>query len=184
MTITRTVPVVLLGTLLVVTGMLGFVGTGASQATQCQPVEDRQLCIESFSLSDDRIVVTEQGEFSVTVVNEGNVSTTGTVMLHTASPENETDVYQLDAVSLEPGGEQTLTRTINASTPGTHALRVTLSEASSRHVFDVSEIKTIEVLEDHPKELGGPIDRTEIALGALVGAVVGLLLLGYRELNS
>lgn len=104
--------------------------------------------------------------------------------MHTASPENETDVFELEETTLEPGEEHSFSQELNASTPGTHGLRLTLTEPSTRHVFDVSEIKTVEVLAEHPKRLGGPIDRSEIALGALVVSLLGILGLGYRKLRS
>lgn len=176
----RIVTVAFLGILVLSFGILGVAGAGASQANSCQPNGDRQLCISDFTVSNDQIVVGERSEFTITVRNNGSAPATGLLLLHTASPDNVTNVYRFEQFTLEPGEEHTVTRAINATTPGTHGLRLTLSEPSTEHVFDVSTIKTVEVLADHPNQLGGPIDRTEIALGALVVSLIGILGLGYR----
>jgi len=180
----RIVTVALLGVLALSFGILGAAGTGAGQATDCQPNEDRQLCIEDFTVSEERIVTGETGEFTITVENNGTATATGRLLLHTSSPENETNVYRFEQLTLEAGEEHTISRKINATTPGTHGLRLTLSEPSTQHVFDVSTIKTVEVLAEHPEQLGGPIDRTEIALGALIASLIGILGLGYRMLRT
>lgn len=169
---------------LLIAGVVAFAGGGVAQSTQCQPIEDRHLCLDEVTVEADQLVLGEQGEFSVTVRNEGNSTATGVVLLDTASPDNETNTYEVEELTLEPGASQTVSRDINASTPGTHGIRLWLIEPSTQHVYDVSEIKYLEVLEEHPKELGGPIDRTEIALGALLAAVLGMLALGYRQLGS
>lgn len=184
MNVRRTLWLSMLVVGILVSGSLAFAVGGAGQATQCEPIEDRQLCIDELTVDDDRLVLGEQGEFSVTVVNDGNSSATGTLLLNTAGPDNVTNAYEVTELTLEPGESQTVSKAINASTPGTHGLRLWLIEPSTQHVFDVSEIKTIEILEEHPKELGGPIDRTEIALGALLAAVLGMLFVGYRQFNS
>jgi hypothetical protein len=173
-----------LAVLLALLGLAVAPGIGATQASQCQPIEDRQVCITDFSLSDDQLVVGERGEFSVTLSNNGSGSVTGTLFVHTAGPSNETSAYRLTGIQINQGEQRTITRGINATTPGVHGFRMTVVESGTGHVFDVSEIKTIEILEDHPKELGGPIDRTELALGALVAAVLGMIALGYRQFGS
>lgn len=184
MNVRRTLLYAILVVGILVSGSLVFAGGGASQTSECQPIEDRHLCLDELTVSSEQLVIGEQGEFSVTVVNEGNSSATGELTLNTAGPDNETNAYEVEELTLEPGETKTVSRAINTSTPGTHGLRLWLIEPSTQHVYDVSEIKTIEILEEHPKELGGPIDRTEIALGALLAAVLGMIYLGYRQLNS
>lgn len=154
------------GALLVLGGLFVFPGVAGAQPSDCQPIEDRQVCITDFSLSDDQLVIDEQGQFSVTLTNNGTETVSGTLLLHIAGPANNTTAYQLTDIEIGDGEQETISREINASTPGVHGVRVTFVETETRHVFDLSEIKTVEVLE-HPNELGGPIDRTEIALGAL-----------------
>ena len=172
------------GGLLVLGGLFTGAGIGAAQSTQCQPIEDRQVCITDFSISDDQLVLGERGQFSVTLTNNGTGSVAGTFFLHTAGPTNNSSAYQLKGIEIDEGESTTITREINASTPGIHGFRITFVETETGHVFDVSEIKTIEVLKAHPKELGGPIDRTEIALGALFAAVLGMVFMGYRQFRS
>lgn len=169
---------------LVLGGLFVFSGIGATQTSQCQPIEDRQVCITDFSLAEDRLLVGDQGEFSVTLENNGSEPVTGALVLHTAGPENNTSAYQLTDIELDAGDSQTITRKINATTPGVHGFQMTVVESETRHVFAVSEIKTIEILEEHPTELGGPIDRTEIALGALIAALLGMIFMGYRQFSS
>ena len=169
---------------LLVAGSLVFAGGGAAQTTQCQPIEERQLCFSEFTVSEETLVLGDDAEFSVTIENNGNASATGAVNLYTASPDNETNVYRVKKVTLEPGETETISRDINASTPGIHGLRFSLVETSTLHLFDTTEIETIEILEEHPKELGGPIDRTEIALVALIGSVLCMLGFGYRQVRN
>lgn len=184
MNVRRAVGIFLLTFLIIGAGSVAFAGGGAGQSTQCQPINDRHLCIDDVTVGDERLVLGEQTEFSVTVRNEGNSSATGRLLLDTASPGNETNTYEVGDLTLSPGESRTVSRTINASTPGTHGIRLWLIDPSTQHLFDTSEIKYIEVLEEPPAELGGPIDRTEIALGALVVAVLSMILLGYRQFNS
>ncbi|MDR5656847.1 hypothetical protein RH831_06600 [Halodesulfurarchaeum sp. HSR-GB] len=158
--------------------------TGANAQADCDPIEDRSLCIEAVELSEESLVLGEQGEFTVTVRNTGETVTSGTVVLHTASPENETESYEVETVSIDPGQEASVSRAINASTVGTHGLRFTVLDAETREPADVSDVHTIEVLESHPAELGGPIDRTELALVAFLGAILSLVGLGYRMVQS
>jgi DUF971 family protein len=165
-------------------GSVGLVGTSAGQAAQCQPIEDRQLCLTEFTVSEAYLLQGSQGDFSVTVENTGNESATGVVLLRTASPANETNVYRVQQVTLDPGETETLSRSINATTLGTHGLRLSVVDPPTQRTYDWSEIQTIEVREDHPKQLGGPIDRTEIALVALLGSLCCLLGFGYRQLRS
>ena len=163
------------GLLLVLVLGVPFFGAGASATEQCQSVEEQRICIEDVSLPEDPFVLGEQGEFSVTLANTGNQSAMGTVMLYTASPENETSAYRVESISLRPGDQTTVSRAINASTAGTHGLRFAVVEPQSQAVYDISSVHTIEILEEHPKQLGGPIDRTEIALVALLGSLCCLL---------
>lgn len=158
----------------------GVTAQGTTTAMDCQPVDDKKLCIDEFETPDEALVAGEQGEFSVTVTNEGDVPATGMVLLHTASPENETSAYRLNQITLESGESKTLTRPINATTPGTHGLRVSVADAETGSFFDVTDIATVEVLEEPPARLGGPIDRTEIALTVLIVASMGILGMGYR----
>lgn len=164
--------------------VVGVLAPAAAGASQCQPIEDRQLCIADLSVSADQVVIGEQAAFEATIENAGNESATGAVMLHTASPENETAVYRLERVTLAPGATTTVSRAINASTPGTHGLRISLTDPETGQVYDVSAIETVDILASHPAGLGGPIDRAEIALGALLLSLLGLLGLGYRQYRS
>ncbi|MFW6458453.1 MAG: hypothetical protein ACOCY6_03460 [Halodesulfurarchaeum sp.] len=165
--------------MLAVTTLGVGVGTVAGQPSDCEPVDDQQLCIDEFD-TPEQLVVNESVEFSLTLTNYGNESTTATVYLHTADPNNETADYELEEVTLDPDESTTLSRPIDASTPGVHGLRISVVGTESRDVFDVSDIATVEILEEHPPELGGPIDRTEIALGVLVLAMACIAGLGYR----
>lgn len=173
----------LVGTVLIVffVAVGGVAAQGTTTAMQsCQPVDDKQLCIEEFDTPDEPLVVGEHGEFSVTVTNDGEVPASGMVLLHTANPENNTSSYRLDEITLGPGESETLSRPINATTPGTHGLRISVHDAETGDTYDISEIATVEILEEPPKRLGGPIDRTEIALGALIVALGGIFAMGYR----
>ena len=159
-------------------------GVGLSATEGCETGQETTLCIDELTLSDDELVAGTEGQFSLTVTNYGEDTRTGILRLYTAGPDNETNVYNMQQVTLKPETSKTVTRPINASTPGTHGLRVTLVDPMSGERYDTSEIKTLEVREEPPAELGGPIDKTEIALVALVGSLIGLGVLGYRQLRG
>ncbi|MFB6109745.1 MAG: hypothetical protein ABEJ60_02570 [Halodesulfurarchaeum sp.] len=166
--------------LFLLTGAIATGGAGAA-ATDCREVNDQQLCIEELTVPAEYLLTGERGNFSITVTNPGNATATGIVMLHTVSPGNTTNVYRVDRVRLAPGERITLTRGLNASTVGVHGLRATIVEPETRRRYDVSGVETVRVREEPPTRLGGPIDRTEIALAALVGALSVLIGLGYRQ---
>lgn len=157
---------------------------GVAASEDCETDVDRTLCIEEFAVSDEELVVGDTTEFTATVTNPGAETTTGVVLLYTAGPDNETNAYQLDRVTLEPNETRTISRAINASTPGTHTLQMTILDPATSQQLDASEPRSVEVYESTPARLGGPIDRTEIALVALVGSILGMGAIGYRYLGN
>lgn len=173
----------LLGTvfaLVLILAVGGVYAQGTTMASDCQTIDEERLCIEEFTTPEEPLVQGEQSEFSLTVTNDGEVPATGVVMLHTVNPENETSAYQMNQITLDPGESETLTRPINASTPGTHGLRLSIVDPDTGEFYDISDIAVVEVLEEPPMQLGGPIDRTEIALAVLIVATLGVLGMGYR----
>lgn len=183
MTTRRVLGIGVLLTLLVLFLPLTLMGVGTSNAAtaECQPINNQQLCIEAFSVSDDTLLTGKQGNLSITMTNPGIQNASGVLMLYHVNPANNTSVFQVDSVEVEPGTSETITQSMNASTVGTHGLRAAIVEPETQQPYDLSEIKTVEVRDEPPAELGGPIDRTEIALVALVGAILGILVLGYRQ---
>lgn len=175
---------------LVVIGIAVFVvvtmvsGVGLAASEDCEAGAETTICIDDLTVSDDYLIMGEKGEFSLTITNHAEETKTVVPLLYTAGPDNETDAYQMEEVTLEPGASETVTQPIDATTPGTHGLRITLVDPATGERYDTSEIKTLEVREEAPAELGGPIDKTEIALVALVGSLLGLVALGYRQLQG
>lgn len=165
--------------LLLTASMVAGVGLAAEE--DCESASEARLCIDDLSVSDDELLVGDEAEFTVTVSNHGEETNTAALLLYTAGPDNETDAYQMDRVTLDAGESESFTQAINASTPGTHGLRIALVDPTTGEQYDTSEIRTVEVREEAPAELGGPIDKTEIALVALVGSILGMVGLGYRE---
>lgn len=163
---------------------LAAAGAGATAQDDCRAIDEKQVCVQDVSLSDDELVDGDRGEVSVTVENVGNETVAPAVVLNVVAPDNETGVYQIGQPTVAPGGTAAVSQPLNASTVGTHGLRVQLVDGETRGVYDASEAVTLEVLDEAPRELGGPIDRTEIALAALVLALVGMGALGYRRFRG
>lgn len=151
----------------------------------CEAVDGQQVCITEIGVSSDQLTQGDEGELSVTITNDGNQTTTFRLILAVASPNNETNAIELSRPAaqrtLEPGESQTFTQPLSPETPGTHALELRLVTDDRQQRFDASDPITVEVVEPSAG-LGGPIDRAEFALAALVGAVavVGYLVYSRR----
>lgn len=174
--------VVAVGLALLLTASM-MAGVGLAAEEECESATDATLCIDDLSVSENELLVGDEAEFTVTITNHGEETATGVLLLYTAGPDNETDAYQMDRVTLDTGESESFTQAINASTPGAHGLRIALVDPTTGEQYDTSEIRTVEVREEAPAELGGPIDKTEIALVALVASILGMVGLGYREYN-
>lgn len=155
------------------------VGTDA-----CEAVDGQQVCITSIDVSAEELTQGEEGQLSVTVTNEGDQTTTFRMILAVASPNNETNAVELDRSAeqrtLEPGESRTFTQPLAPETPGTHALELRLVTDDRQSRFDASDPIAVEVVEPSAG-LGGGIDRAEIALVALLGALTVLGYLGYKR---
>ena len=161
-------------------------GIGLAADSGYQQVENPDLQISEFTVTKDTVVVGDRIEegFSVTVTNNGSSNTTAVLMVYTANEENQTDSYRVPEFAIGPGESHTITRPLNASTPGTHGLRVAMVDPVTQQQYDVSDIKTVKVYEEPPKRVGGPIDRSEIALGALIASVLGMVGLVYHQYRN
>lgn len=169
----RVVPV-LLGVL-----ALAVLAVPAAGTPSCSTVDGQKVCITDVSVSAEELSPDESGEVSVTIRNEGNQTTKFRVQLVVASPDNETTALELDRPeadrTLDPGESVTFTQPIDPETVGTHALQFRLVTPDRQSRFDATDPVTIQVTEPDVG-LGGRIDRTELALGALIGALV---VMGY-----
>ncbi|WP_435127797.1 CARDB domain-containing protein [Halobaculum sp. D14] len=141
--------------------------------TDCAADGAKKLCFADVSLSTDRLVSGESATLNVTVENRGDVAANATVVLKTASPNNETETFNLREERLEPGESLTVTQRLDASTPGTHGLQAVLYGDGYAHAYDTSAVLTM-VVEERGGRLGGPVDTPELALAALVGALAVL----------
>lgn len=151
---------------------------------QCQPVEDRQVCIQSLSLSDDTLVAGQRGTITATVENVGSAPASAAVILVVVGPDNATNIAQIGQLTLEPGETTEVSQPLDGNTTGTHGLQVQLVDGDTRERYDTTEPVVLDVLAEAPAELGGPLDRTEAALGVLVAALVGMVALGYRQVTE
>ena len=153
---------------------------GAAGATQasCQANGAQQLCLTDVSLDKTTMAAGESAHLSVTVENVGDARATGVVVLNVASPNNETDSYELRSRSLDTGETYTFTQSVDASTPGTHAMQVIVYSDGFSHRYDASEPMTVTV---ERQGLGGAIDAPEYALAALVVAVGVVAGMVYRR---
>lgn len=158
-------------------------GTGSAATSECQTIDNQQLCIEEVTVSDDTLLTGEQGNLTITMTNPGMQNASGTLLLYHVNPANNTSVFQVERLELEPESEQTVTQSMNASTVGTHGLRAAVVDPETRDYYDLSEIKTIEVRDEPAPGLGGPIDKVELSLGALIVSLAVIFGLGYRQLS-
>lgn len=165
---------------LVVTALLLGPAVGAVGATQesCQANGSQQVCLTDASLDATTLASGESTQLSVTVENVGEERATAIVVLNVASPDNETDSYELRRQSLGPGETLSLTQSVDASTPGPHAMQVIVYGDGLGHRYDASAAMTVTV---ERQGLGGSFDTPEYALAALVGAVAVMGGIVYRR---
>lgn len=136
------------------------------------------VCLGDVTLSTDRLVAGETATLDATVHNAGDDAANVTVVLNTAGPDDATDSYTLRRTSLGPGETATLSQSLDASTPGTHGLQLVVYDGSLSRQYDTSTARTLTV---EARGLGGSLDRSEYALGALVGSLAVVGGIGYRR---
>jgi len=170
--------------LLAVVVSVTVAGGSAAAQDDCRAIDGTQVCVESASLSDEWLLVGDRGEVSATVENVGNESASPLVILNVVDPENQTGIYQIGQPTLEPGESTTLSQPLDANTTGVHGFQIQLAHGATQQIYDSSEPMTLAVREEPPTELGGPIDRTELAVVALALALVGMTALGYRQFRD
>ncbi|ESP88353.1 hypothetical protein [Candidatus Halobonum tyrrellensis] len=144
----------------------------------CTATDGEPVCLDGVSVSDERLAKGESATLEATVRNAGETPANATVVLNTAGPDNVTRSFTLGRVRLAPGETRTVTQPIDASTPGSHGLQLLVFDGSGARTYDSSAVLTVAVTE---RGLGGALDRSEYALGALVGAVAVVGGLGYRR---
>lgn len=159
----RLVPV-LLGALVLATLAVPAAGTQSCSS----------VCLSDVSLSDETLTKGEEGTLSFTVTNDGSTERSFRIVLVVAGPDNETQAVELDRPAqrrtLAPGESVTFEQPLDPDTPGTHGLQLRLVNTDQTERLDQSDAVTVTV-ESRSAGFGGPIDRTEIAAGALVGAL-------------
>ena len=110
----------------------------------------------------------------VAVVALESLLVAGGIALVVAGPDDETQTLELSRDAgrrtLDSGESVTFDQRLNPETPGTHGLQVRLFGQDRSTRYDSSDALTVTVREPSPG-LGGPIDRAEVALGALVGVM-------------
>ena len=144
------------------------VGAAGAQSGECTADGARKLCVTDAGVDADSIVTGQSTELSATVENVGDERATAVVLLNVASPDDETNSYELRKRSLSPGETLTVTQSVDASTVGTHAMQVIVYSDGYGHRYDASEPMQVTV---ESKGIGGPLDAPDYALGALVGSV-------------
>lgn len=153
-------------------------GTAGAQASSCQADGTQQVCLTDASLGAATVTEGESTELSVTVENVGDERATAVVVLNVAGPDNETNSYELRKRSLAPEETLTVTQSVDASTPGTHAMQAVVYGDGYAHRYDASEPMQVTV---ERQGLGGGGDTPEYALAALLGALSVIGGLAYRR---
>ena len=151
-------------------------GPALGAERKCTAADGRKVCLDDVRLSADGLVRGETATLEATVRNAGDAPANVTVVLNTVGPNDTVDTYTLGRTRLAPGETRTVSQSLDASTPGTHGVQLLVVDADGSHRYDASAVRTIVVAE---RGLGGALDRSEYALGALVGSVgvaVGLVL--------
>jgi hypothetical protein len=170
---------------LVALSLAPAVGLAQESSQECESIDGSQVCIQEASITSDTLRTGDSAELTVTVKNAGDDEATFFVALVVSSPNNETQSFFLkrdgdEQVTLAPGETATFDQPVDPSTPGTHALQFRTVTPDREGAYDASEIITVEV--QQPKTgLGGRIDRSEIALVALLGSLAVLGGLAYRQ---
>ncbi len=150
-----------------------------AEDTPCEADGEKKFCLTEVSLSTESMTAGQSATLDVTVRNEGNATANATVVLNTVDPNNVTQSYNLREQRLEPGEEVSLSQQLDATTPGMHGMQVLVFGDSIGHRYDASAAKTLSVEEQTPG-LGGPLDRAEFALVALLGSIGVLGFMTYR----
>lgn len=173
-----------LGMVLAVVIAISAGGAPTQSVEECQSIENKQVCIEEVS-GPDSLVVGERGNISITLDNRGSEDATSVLMLYIERPNtNTSEQIEIGRPSIQAGETATVTQTLNASTPGTHRIQFGAIDQETIQRYHLSEVTTIEVRTEPATGLGGPIDRTEIALGLFVLSLVGMSAVGYRWYRS
>ncbi|MFC6787714.1 CARDB domain-containing protein [Halobaculum halobium] len=153
-------------------------GTAGAQAASCQSNGSQQVCLTEANLDAETLVAGESAELSLTVENTGEERATAILVLNVASPDNETNSYELRTQSLAPGETLSVTQSIDASTPGEHGIQAIVYGDGYAHQYDASAPMRVTV---ERQGLGGGIDTPEYALAALVGSLAVIGVIGYRR---
>jgi hypothetical protein len=143
-------------------------GTAGAQGSSCQADGNQQVCLTDASLGAITVTEGESTELSVTVENVGDERATAVVVLNAAGPDTKTNSYELHKRSLAPEETLTVTQSVDASTPETHAMRAVVYGDGYAYRYDASEPMQVTV---ERQELGGGVDTPEYALAALLGSL-------------
>ncbi|MFB6134977.1 MAG: hypothetical protein ABEJ55_08310, partial [Halanaeroarchaeum sp.] len=155
--------------------------TSSAATSDCQSIDNQQLCIEKFSVSEETLLTGEQGNLTITMTNPGIQNASGILVLYHVTPANNTSVCPVQRLELAPESSRTINQSLNASTVGTHGLRAAVVDPETMKFYDRSEILTVEVREEPAPGLGGPIDKVEMSLAALIASIAVIIGLGYRQ---
>lgn len=163
--------------------------TAAQPATECNPIQETEICIQDISLSKTTVDVGNRTEITLTVQNAGNQTGDAAVLLGIRQPENGHDYYRVEEIhNLESGGTQTVSIPLPFGEPvGVHELNVMVFDQAEQHLYDASgyyQKVTVEQSDSSFNPVGWFNSLGTIAQSALAIITLTLFLLTGRLVRS
>lgn len=112
----------------------------AQPETECNPIQETEICIQEVSLSKTTVDVGNSTEITLKVQNAGNQTGDAAVLIGIRQPEGEYDHYRVEEIhNLEPGNTQTVTVGLPiGGSVGVHELNVMVFDQPEQHLYDSS----------------------------------------------
>jgi hypothetical protein len=114
--------------------------TAAQSGTECNPIQETEICIQEVSLSKTTVDVGNRTEIILKVQNIGNQTGDAAILLGIRQPEGGYDYNRVEEIhNLESGGTQTVSIPLPFSEPvGVHELNVMIFDQAEQHLYDSS----------------------------------------------
>jgi hypothetical protein len=124
--------------ILIVSVFVVPVSTVAQSETECDPIQETEICIQEVSLSKTTVNVGNNTNIHLTIRNVGSSTGDAAILLGIRQPEGGYDHYRVEEVhNLESGQEQTVSMTVPFGEPaGIHELNIMVFDQAEQHLYD------------------------------------------------